>query len=172
MSELQTKFNQLIEEQRALAQKFQETAQSLFKETTKEFFDKNPGVNAAVWTQYTPYFNDGDTCEFNVNDVSFTNASGEDLQDNARSISWGEYEGEEENIWVAESWSMNSTGDWGKEIQEKLNKAGGVDVKSCELFSKMVCSSEMENVMKAMFGDHVLVIATRDGFDVEEYDHD
>jgi hypothetical protein len=27
-------------------------------------------------------------------------------------------------------------------------------------------------VMEAMFGDHVRVIATRDGFDVNDYDHD
>jgi hypothetical protein len=42
----------------------------------------------------------------------------------------------------------------------------------CNAFSRMICSSEMEDVMKAMFGDHVKVVATREGFDVDDYDHD
>jgi regulator of replication initiation timing len=46
MSDLKTKFNELIEKQRALALEFQTTAQSLFKETTKEFFEQNPGVKS------------------------------------------------------------------------------------------------------------------------------
>jgi hypothetical protein len=36
----------------------------------------------------------------------------------------------------------------------------------------MIQSSEFEDVMLAMFDNHSKVIATRDGFDVEEYDHD
>ena len=27
-------------------------------------FDKHPKLEAVSWTQYTPYFNDGDVCEF------------------------------------------------------------------------------------------------------------
>jgi hypothetical protein len=36
----------------------------------------------------------------------------------------------------------------------------------------MIGSSEMEDIMLEMFGDHVKVVATRNGFDVEDYDHD
>jgi hypothetical protein len=48
----------------------------------------------------------------------------------------------------------------------------GVDIQSITKFSGIIQSSEMEGVMEAMFGNHVRVVATRDGFDVEEYDHD
>ena len=58
MSTLQAKFDELLEKQRALQLEFQTTAQALFKETTKEFFDQNPLVESIVWTQYTPYLND------------------------------------------------------------------------------------------------------------------
>lgn len=34
----------------------------------KEFFEKNPTIEALRWSQYTPYFNDGDACVFSVND--------------------------------------------------------------------------------------------------------
>lgn len=159
MSDLQTAFDKLIQEQRELQKKFQTTAQALFKETTKEFFEKNPNVTAIVWAQYTPYFNDGDTCEFGVYDATFTNAP------DPENIRWGEYEGDHE---IASDGSEIFTweGGYGGETPKKLNR------KSCNSFNNMICSSEMEDVMKAMFGDHVKVIATREGFQVEEHEHD
>lgn len=157
MSELQTAFDKLIAEQRELQKKFQATAQELFKETTKELFKMNPNVTGIVWTQYTPFFNDGDTCEFSVNEPSFTNAP------DPESVHWGEYDGDEETaadgseIFVWEGWGS---------APASLNK------ESCEAFARMIQSSEMEDVMKAMFDDHVKVTATREGFSVDEYDHD
>jgi hypothetical protein len=166
MSELQTKFDTLIENQIELKKKFQAEAQSLFKDITKEFFDKNPGINAVRWTQYTPYFNDGDTCEFNVNEPVFTNASEEELENVS---AWGEYEGEDETVWALESYVLTGTSKWHEESREKVSN---VDIDSCHMFAKMINSNEMEDVMLAMFGDHVVVTATRDGFDVTDYDHD
>lgn len=171
MSELQTKFDELLEKQRAIAAEFQQTAQQLFKETTTQFFVENPGVKAIVWKQYTPYFNDGDTCEFSVNDPYFTNAEGEDLHD----ISWGQYDGERDDIWVAESigWLMNHKDNgYNGDTIRLIEKSGGVNAQSCDNFSSIICSSEMQNVMLAMFGDHVEVVATAQGFDVSSFDHD
>ena len=168
MSKLQQAFDQLITDQAELQRKFQEQAQTLFKDITKEFFAKNPGVSAIVWTQYTPYFNDGDTCEFRVNDPTFTNAP------DPENIVWEEYEGEEENVWTASNiaYVLNSDQQWYAEAKRLIQEQGGVDVESCNMMARAICSSEMEDVMLAMFGDHSKVIATRDGFDVEEYEHD
>lgn len=168
MSALQEKFDQLLSEQEELRKKFQVTAQELFKETTKEFFDGNPSIKAVVWTQYTPYFNDGDTCEFSVNSPTFTNAP------DPENVRWGEYDGDEEDVFAVENmaYAMKSDSPYYKEDQEAIRKAGGVDVDSCEAFERMICSSSMEDVMLAMFGNHVQVIATREGFEVNDYDHD
>lgn len=170
MSKLQERFDQLLNEQRELQKKFQESAQTLFKETTKEFFDKNPGITGVVWTQYTPYFNDGDTCEFSVHEATFTNAPVDELEN----VRWGEYEGDTENVWAADNvgYVLDSDRVYYKETRDMILAAGGVDAASCQLFNDMISSSEMESVMKAMFGDHVKVIATREGFDVDDYDHD
>lgn len=168
MSKLQEKFDKLLDEQEELRRKFQATAQELFKETTKEFFDSNPAITAVVWTQYTPYFNDGDTCEFGVNSPTFTNAP------DPENVNWGSYDGDEEGVFAVEniSYVMNSDRDYYKNEQEAIKKAGVIDVDSCEAFQRMICSSAMEDVMQAMFGNHVKVIATRDGFDIQDYDHD
>lgn len=161
MSTIQEEFDKLIAEQSELAKRFQAKAQELFKQTTKEFFDKNPAVTAIVWTQYTPFFNDGDTCEFSVNEPYFTNVK--DLDDLSH---WGEYEGEDENEWSESHYGF----DYERTHKNKIFE--GVDKAMIDKFSSLIQSSDMESVMKAMFDDHVRVIATRDGFDVEEHDHD
>ena len=38
--------------------------QDSVKETFQEFFVKYPEMTSFQWTQYTPHFNDGDTCYF------------------------------------------------------------------------------------------------------------
>ena len=35
-------------------------------------FEKYPFLTSLTWTQYTPYFNDGHTCEFGVDELNFT----------------------------------------------------------------------------------------------------
>ena len=165
---LQAEFDKLIADQAELRKQFQDKAQGLFKNITKEFFEKNPGVTAFVWTQYTPYFNDGDTCEFGVNEVVFTNAP------DPENIQWEEYDGDEEGVWAATNikYVLESDRDYYKEDADKIRAAGGVDTESCELMSEAIGSHEMSDVMLAMFGDHVKIIATREGFDVEDYSHD
>lgn len=158
MSDLQSAFDKLLNEQRELQRKFQATAQALFKETTKEFFEKNPAITAIVWTQYTPYFNDGDTCEFSVHEPNFTNAK--NLDDISR---WGEYEGDDDNEWSESPWGFK---------YHKRTDAEGINIDSINKFAELIQSSELESVMEAMFGDHVRVLATREGFDVEDIDHD
>ena len=155
MSTLQAKFDELLEKQRALQLEFQTTAQALFKETTKEFFDQNPLVESIVWTQYTPYFNDGDTCTFRVGCATFSNSDGTEIR-------WGEYNGDEENIWTYGDDCYNND----------VPVPEGVNTELCDSFDRMLQDSAMEDVLLAMFDDHVRVVVTRDGFDVEEYDHD
>lgn len=156
MSNLQERFNQLIEAQQELKKKFQTEAQDMFKEVTKEFFEKNPAITAVVWTQYTPYFNDGDPCVFRVGDVIFTNAPDDELENVSP---WGEYEGDLEDVWV-------------ETYLTQLPNDSGIDLESCDLISDMIGSRDMEDIMLAMFGDHAKVTATKNGFDVDEYHHD
>lgn len=156
MTTLQQKFDELIEKQRALQKEFQTTAHALFKETTKEFFEQNPLVNAILWNQYTPYFNDGEPCEFRVGFATFTNSDGS-------MINWGEYTGEEEGVWT---YGDDCYNDEENEVPAEVNTT------LCDSFDRILQSGEMEDVMLAMFGDHVTVIATREGFEVAEFAHD
>lgn len=53
----------------ALCSELKESFPSMFK----PIFDGCPEMDSFTWTQYTPYFNDGDSCEFYVNDCDVIN---------------------------------------------------------------------------------------------------
>jgi len=133
-----------------------ESATTLFKEFTVSFFEKNPAIQSIVWTQYTPYFNDGDTCEFSVHEPYFSN----DVNKT------GYYEESDDEFWAYSSWDFLT-----ENATYRVN-IDGVDVESVKQFSSVIQSNVMETVLQDLFGDHVIVIATRDGFYVNDYDHD
>ena len=171
---IQTELDKLIADQAALHRAFQTKAQALFKTVTREFFDKNPAVTMIVWNQYTPYFNDGEECVFNVHEPNFTNCPLDEKDDINK---WGEYDGDNEEVWCIAnpSWIMSSPSKYYDKEKASLNslaEAKQIDIDSMEKFNSMMQSPEMEDVFRAMFGDHVTVIATREGFDVEELEHD
>lgn len=171
MSDLQKEFQTLIQKQQELRKEFQASAQKIFKGVTQEFFDKNPGITAVIWTQYCDYFNDGEPCTFAVHEPVFTNAPLDELTEvNV----YGEYEGELEGVWVADYLPYvmdDSRGHY--EAERNLIKNGPpIDLTSCEFFRSMIQSNEMEDIMQAMFGDHVKVTATKNGFNMDDYsDH-
>lgn len=120
---------------------------------------KHPEVASVRWTQYTPYFNDGDSCEFSVHDPEVRFASEATHEEG----SVGEDDEDEEDY--IDSWSLGYYAERRgvaepKALMESLRSLGN-------LFS------ESEDAMRATFGDHVQVTIGRDGkAEVEEYGHD
>lgn len=121
-----------------------------FSEMAKVVFDNNPELKGFRWTQYTPYFNDGDACTF---------SAGTDYYDilHPADESNGGYEDDE---WINDpSW-------WGEyeNLQSPLRKA---DTEIREFFKTFSDDDFLE-----MFGDHVQVTVTPEGVEVEDHDHD
>ena len=112
-----------------------EFGKAALSEEFKKVFDAHPEIKAIRWTQYTPYFNDGETCEFSRHDLEVR------LADTA--------EDEFESSWNAKT--------------PKLKKAFSA-VRPLERID--------EEIFEAVFGDHCQVTATREGFEVEECEHD
>lgn len=65
-------FREEFEKSRA---QFTERARKIFTESLKQLFADNPNLGEVSWTQYTPYFNDGDECTFGVSSVEFFTAA-------------------------------------------------------------------------------------------------
>lgn len=87
-----------------------------------EFFQDAPEVTSVHWTQYTPYFNDGDECKFSIN-----------------------------------GFSANFDPQVGKFTHSKLLG---------KLEATVYC------YLEDLFGDHVEITATREGFTDTPYDHE
>jgi hypothetical protein len=136
---------------------FKQEGETLLKAVTKQFFAENPLVKAIKWDQYTPYFNDGDSCEFSVNDPMFINTDDADALSDCR---WEEYQGEDESVEVYTEWGGDFT-EISKEMKDNIR-----------MFSKFICSDEMSDVMESVFDDHSTITVTANGFDVDELDHD
>jgi hypothetical protein len=160
MEQYSTIVNNFLEEYQKQLEIFQKQATEMFKEVFTNFWSSNPNVNVVVWQQYAPHFNDGDPCIFSVRDITFSNAIEEnDIDD----LNWGEYHGGTENIWAIDDYSSSYSN-----IDESIE----VDLESIKILSKLLNSEVMENPIKALFGEDCRVIATREGFTSEEYDHD
>lgn len=127
-----------------------EAAKNLFAEGAKTLFEKYPELEGFTWNQYTPYFNDGDACEFGVNSYSLYTWGGRD----AKSPDDDEYEMyEEEEYYYGETKDTPLALRW-TDIRDFI-----------EAFD--------EGDMKELFGDHKTVKVYRTGeVKTDFYEHD
>jgi hypothetical protein len=138
-----TKLAELKEKKESLLAEIQKEAQSFFNQEIKPLFAAHPALESFRWTQYTPYFNDGDECTFS--------AHTDDLTFN--------FDGKEYDYVSTYSLSNRS---------EKFPKEFTAAAKAVFKFMENFDSDDFEQ----MFGDHVEVIAKRDKVEVNEYSHD
>lgn len=101
------------------------------------------------WTQYTPYFNDGEPCVFSVNEP-YVRADGSND------------EGVELTTWGIKNYGVES---WSPAIDGVTKKALNDLRKAWEELP--------EDLLEKAFGDHAEVIIKRGGkYSAEEYSHD
>lgn len=125
---------------------FQDKLSTAFKDEVQKLLDANPEIHGIKWEQFTPYFNDGEPCEFQVHEYAIM-FSKEDEDTKTYELSDREYD------FAPDSKEAIIT----KKVHEVLNE-----------FNRLP-----SEILRLLFGDHVEVIATRKGFRVEEYeDHD
>lgn len=135
---------QSIEDAKA---KVREAGKSAVAALCRKFFAEHPSVKAIGWTQYTPHHNDGDPCEFGIGEFYACTKDGVDFAE-VTDIH------DEEDGEFRSSYSIRD---------EDKRTAAALDRMS---------RSASDEVFEAAFGDHVMVIATPEGFHINEYDHD
>ena len=149
----------------------------------KDTFDK--GVKAITWHQYTPYFNDGEPCEFNVYDASVTtNPEVADAWLNEDFYIETRKEVSEQEYTEAKSQRYNygyfeEDGKYWREFSEGVydyevpfysgGHPDGIEPKSINL---PITSSEFEDALRTAFGDHTAVVVTPERVVQFEYSHD
>ena len=149
----------------ALRKKINEEFKEQIANVFTDFFKENPTVYAFAWAQYTPYFNDGDTCTFRVNDITAyydTEATREAIEEKDSSLFWGE--GED----AVDTSEYDYSGGYSASTRKPRVLTDAE--KNTDEFIRQL--NQFEDEFLYAFGDHVSVTVTRDGVDVEEYDHD
>ena len=130
--------------------KMQEASKDLFS----RFWEENPKVHVIIWTQYTPYFNDGETCTFRVGEMY---PMTEELY-----TRYVEDDGYEEEYSIL---------DWNGTVREDISDLTEIEATKISEIIKIL-SKIPEEVYMGMFGDHCKITATREGFQVDEYEHE
>lgn len=162
--------------------------QGEFNEIIKLFFEECPKVQAVVWSQYTPYFNDGDECIFRVNDPHFVveGFDPENLEDpyaydddEAYSTlkvpfrsNWDEDIENDRNHLKNRPYDKWVQGYYPKciaAIEEAKSNFPGYDVK-IKAFADLL--NENEDMLREVYGDHSAVYLTSTQVIVEEYSHE
>lgn len=134
----------------------------LFDDWCKDFFDKNSDIiESFTWNQYTPYFNDGDTCVFSPN-IDYIKVN-------------GEYTDEMKDI---QKVNVLNWGTWNRDTRSYDNRVEVENVNYNERLDHLV--TEIKDFLALFdddfylekYGDHTEVTVTKDGIDIDEYDHD
>ena len=149
------------EEIKKLKKEMLEASNKIFTDLTKTIFEEHPKVKSFGWSQYTPYFNDGDTCYFSVN-TDYIYINGEPV---------------DESNWINET-KVTNYGTWDREKRvyegrtEVPNLDYDPDLSKANDEIKEFLSNFDNDFFMSQFGDHAEITVTEDGVSVDEYEHD
>ncbi len=162
--------HQLAAQMASLQEEMQAAQKQLLKGAFYETFDAFPQLEAITWTQYTPYFNDGEPCEFGMNQAYLL------TKEEYAKVKNGEYAEEavdgyrEWNIrgdnHVSHKLAMKERGyDWAKDPDWRDEAAD---------FLGSMLKTVHEDQFKSTYGDHTSVTYVRGQDDpiIDEYSHE
>lgn len=120
------------------------------------------------WQQYTPYFNDGDTCVFDAHSFWARTTSDADAQADRRDLEVGGYAGLHRTL------GGHRRADDGTYPRAELPYEGADEERYVRVraLADAIEGGEFDDVLLEAFGDHATVTVRRTGITVEFYDHD
>lgn len=166
------KINQLKEE-------FKAVVKDKFLEIAKGVFTEHPILYSFAWNQYTPYFNDGDSCEFSANtdylDIRFKGEEEKAIIDSEEyELAEGfDHENSErfcdsfDRVWDANA--PNTRGGKGAFVARTTPLTEQEAAAKAALDFLAVFDDED---LRGLFGDHVTVIVSVDGVRTEDCEHE
>lgn len=158
---IQDKLNEINQARQNYQALMQQHGAALVEEMAKGIFDTFPCVRAIRWTQYTPYFNDGDPCYFKLHEARI--ALNEDfmksLQASEKQCLYECHDDFMEFSYRLAEHPNTPAAQVLKKIEEALGEFQGV-------------LNDLSEAMEEVFGDHQQITITRDGTEAEEYSHD
>jgi hypothetical protein len=163
----------LLEEIKAINERAKASGRDLLGQAFASFFERCPEAYAVVWTQYAPYFNDGDPCVFSVHEAEVRPYFDKVEPDVVEQImECGEWDGAipddpDELDWHGGECCMLGYG----KSDDRTPSQQRVSAAWAEMLSPAFTRSA-KDIMQSVFGDDCKVVATRAGFHTGEYSHD
>jgi len=133
------------------------------------------------WTQYTPYFNDGDPCEFGCRGFWVRTVGQEAV--GVSSTDDEDHQGD----YTDERLELSSWGGGHSTLGKRVRRPGALDwnkssyhyvgerealYNQARAFSDAVEGGHFENVLLDLFGDHAEITVRKDGITIGKYSHD
>jgi len=173
-SALATKLAKLKKQQAAVEKEMANVAKAAFKEMSVAVFKANPALISFSWSQYTPYWNDGDTCEFSASGdyptIVFTSPDGKLVKndENQGELNYIDEDGEVIGDDVIEQdgeFDVVAADDPGTKYAKQIEKLSSKVSKFLSNFT--------DDDFLTMFGDHTFVTVNRSGkVETEDYEHE
>lgn len=146
MTDVNALINDVVAKAAEYEARMKDEAKTIFAAVT-ESLKAHPQI-ALTWVQYTPYFNDGEPCEFSVGDIWVVPATCEERGYGAEEEAFNGYAKEDiEDPQLAESVKF------GTELASALSRLP-------------------DDIFLNAFDDHTTIFLTGEGAEVEEYSHD
>lgn len=163
-------------EQEQIKKTFIKEARSCFFELCSNIFTKHSWLTSFGWEQYTPHFNDGDSCEFSIyaDEPNINGICGQDIDFSER-IPGSEYEVQSlyTKPYIRYKYRDVEEKEFENEYTEEkfLLKRKEVEEASSEI-SELIYGLG-DYILEDIFGDHVEVTIYRDGtHETKDYNHD
>lgn len=141
----------------------------------------DPRIHTIGWTQYTPYFNDGEPCEFSVGQPWFTTTGLPKLDEETGAPTDQHDLGEDDDDFEGYSYEMSTYsrhptlgGVLSRYNQPEQPYAGPDEAlwNACKELSDAIEGGEFEDELLEAFGDHAEVRIRASGITVDGYSHD
>ncbi len=161
MTELIEEYKGLQKKIESMKKEFTKASAAVFASEAQQLFEKFPKLDSFSWTQYTPYFNDGEECVFSAHTDEPHFQFGDDEERDYYYFS--EYDHVEDGY-------ENTA--WGQRPKYKKVKKTitpeELEKKECYEAVQEFLGNYDETTYELMFGDHVEVVVSKDGVEIDE----
>lgn len=138
---------------------------------------EDPTMHSLGWTQYTPYFNDGDPCVFGVAEPWFLTVDDAAKLERDEDGSCEEFDKDEYEVYYGVHPTLGTRGDDYDPVKREMvyKPYAGPDEDRYErvmALAKAIGSEAFDDVLLEAFGDHAKVTVKSSGISVMFYEHD